>query len=149
MSFPAPFDYAGTRDNSGWLAAPAAIRFFAALGPERVRDYQRLLIDQASELMAAAGATPVAAREMSAAMRSFVLPQRRPAIQSDADELMRAMWQEHRIQTWCKAFDDRLLVRVSAQVYVDEGDLRRFADALAAGGWPGRQPSSERMRPSG
>ena len=136
--FPASFDYAGTRDNSGWLAAPAAIEFFEGLGPERVREYQRMLIDRFSERVRTIGAQPVAPREMSAAIRSFVLPQRRPAIQSDADALMRALWERHRIQTWCKAFDDRLLVRISAQVYVDEGDLGRFVDTLATEGWLGR-----------
>jgi isopenicillin-N epimerase len=138
MGFPASFDYTGTRDNSGWLAAPAAIRFFEDLGPERVRAYQKRLLQTVDELLTGIGADPVAPIEMNAAMRSFVLPQRRAATPEDADALLDALWTRHRIQVWTKDFAGHLLLRVSAQVYVDEADLRRLRDVLKAEGWPAR-----------
>ena len=136
--FPASFDYTGTRDNSAWLAAPAAIGFFERLDPEAARAYQRRLIGTASDLMAGIGARPVGPIEMCAAMRAFVLPQGRPATPQDAAELTRVMWELERIQTQVKAFGPELLLRVSAQVYVDEDDLGRLTEALERNGWPAR-----------
>jgi isopenicillin-N epimerase len=138
MGFPASFDYTGTRDNSGWLAAPAALRFFEDLEPASVWAYQKRLLAKADDVMTSLGAQALAPIAMNAAMRSFVLPQSRPVVQADADSLVETMWNDHRIQVWSKAFDGKLLLRVSAQVYVDEEDLRRLADALQRNGWPGR-----------
>ena len=138
MGFPASFDYTGTRDNSGWLAAPAAIRFFEDLEPARVREYQKRLLHTADEMLTGIGASAIAPFDLNAAMRSFVLPQRRAATREDADALVDALWTKHRIQVWSKAFGDRLLLRISAQVYVDEGDLARLRDVLKAEGWPAR-----------
>ena len=76
--------------------------------------------------------------EMSAAMRSFAMPQRRAATRSDGDDLVQSLWEKHRIQVWSKAFAERLILRISAQVYVDEDDLGRLQRALERDGWPGR-----------
>jgi isopenicillin-N epimerase len=136
--FPRAFDYTGTRDNSGWLALPAAIDFFERLGPEPARAYETRLLETSTELIASIGAHPVAPLAMCGAMRSFVLPQRRPATPEDASGLMRILWTRDRIQSHASAFGGALLTRVSAQVYVDEEDLRRFRDTLDRNGWPGR-----------
>src|SRR5688572_22752788 len=37
LGFPQSFDFTGTRDNSGWLSVPAAIRFFEELDPVAAR----------------------------------------------------------------------------------------------------------------
>jgi selenocysteine lyase/cysteine desulfurase len=71
-------------------------------------------------------------------MRSFVLPQRRAATAADVEVLMKALWQRHRIQSMAVAFRESLLLRVSAQVYVDEQDLDALVAALSQDGWPGR-----------
>lgn len=138
LGFPRSFDFTGTRDNSGWLAVPSALDFFESLGPEAIRAYQRRLLEQCSELLIALGAHAVGPSAMCAAMRSFVLPQSRPATMADADGLVDALWRKERIQVWSKEFGGRLVLRVSAQVYVDADDLRRFAEALDREGWPAR-----------
>lgn len=138
MGFPHSFDYTGTRDNTGWLATPAAMRFFQALNPVAVRAYQRELIVLAGTLMAEIGAVPVSGLEMCAAMRSFILPQKRAALPADAEHLVRALWDADRIQARPTLLGDKLLMRISAQVYVDEEDIRRLVQALAQLGWPGR-----------
>ena len=132
--FPNSFSYTGTRENTGWLASPAAIRFFNDLGPDDVRAYQRHLIDKVNDLFAPLGITPIAPPAMSAAMRSYVLPRKGAATQADADALMKKMWEKERIQTWSRAFEGRLLLRISAQVYVDEADLERLAGILRISG---------------
>ena len=138
LGFPRAFDYVGTRDYTAWLAIPAALRFFERLGPERARRYRSQLIDRATTLLAAVGAHPVGADDLGCAMRSFVLPQQRPAAVGDAEELVGGLWKRHRIQAMAVVFGEALLLRVSAQVYVDEEDLEALAAAIATEGWPGR-----------
>jgi selenocysteine lyase/cysteine desulfurase len=75
---------------------------------------------------------------MCAAMRSFVLPQSRPAEAGDHIALMRALWERHRIQAMATRLGEALLLRVSSQAYVGEEDVHRLADALDRDGWPGR-----------
>ncbi len=138
MGFPRSFEYVGTRDNTAWLATPAALKFFQRLGPASVRDYQRQLIALASALLVALGAVPVSGLEMCAAMRAFILPQARAAKPEDAEPVLRSLWEQARIQTRPLVFGDKLILRLSAQVYVDEHDISRLADALNRLGWPGR-----------
>ena len=138
MGFPHSFDFTGTRDNSSWLAVPAAIRFFEELDPVAARRYQSRLVRIASDLLPSIGARVVGPTDMCAAMRSFILPQARPATDADKDELERTLWEKDRIQVMAKAFGGELLLRISGQVYVDEGDIHRLMDALDRRGWPGR-----------
>ena len=51
---------------------------------------------------------------------------------------MRVLWEKDRIQVMAKELAGDLLLRVSAQVYVDEGDMHRLSDTLDRRGWPGR-----------
>jgi selenocysteine lyase/cysteine desulfurase len=118
--------------------ADTKLAFFAKLDPERAGRYRAHLIDRATSLLTALGARPVAGDDLGCAMRSFVLPQRRAATADDALSLVRDLWRAHRIQSMAVAFGDTLLLRVSAQVYVDEEDVETLAAAIARDGWPGR-----------
>ncbi|HYC37042.1 MAG TPA: aminotransferase class V-fold PLP-dependent enzyme [Usitatibacter sp.] len=138
MGFPACFDWIGTRDYSPWLSVPAAIRFWKSMDAGAVRAHQRRLLAKCTELLAALGIEPIAPLEACAAMRSFVLAQSRPATPDDAHEVMRRCWDEERVQVMAVAFGGKLLLRVSAHVYVDPADLQRLAGALGRLGWPGR-----------
>ena len=138
MGFPRSFDWVGTRDYTAWLAVPAAIAFHESLDPPRAREYRAALIRHATAKLAAIGVHPVASDELACAMRSFVLPQHRAATQADADALLAALWERHRIQGMTVVFGDALLLRISAQVYVGEEDIDALADALQREGWPAR-----------
>jgi isopenicillin-N epimerase len=138
MGFPRSFDYVGTRDNSGWLAIPAAIAFFNELGPEKFRRHNHALIEYGSDLLAKIGAEPIASLEMSAAMRAFILPQGRAAEENDAQNLKEMLWDDERIQVNTNSMMGVLLIRICAQAYVDDADLERLAAALQRRGWAGR-----------
>ena len=138
MGFPRSFDWVGTRDYTGWLALPSALAFFESLGPERARVYRAGLIARATSRMAALGLRPVAGDDLACAMRSFVLPQRAPATQADADAWVARLRERHRIQAMAVVFGEALLLRISAQVYVGDEDIDALADALERDGWPGR-----------
>jgi isopenicillin-N epimerase len=138
MGFPRSFDYVATRDYTGWLALPEALRFYEGLGPDAARAYCARLIDRATGLMQGVGAHAVGSAELACSMRSFVLPQTRPAAPEDAQALAARLWQRDRIQSMAVVFADKLVLRVSAQVYVGEEDVEALAQALERDGWPGR-----------
>jgi len=138
LGFPRSFDWVGTRDYTAWLALPAALRFFESLDPPSARAYRERLMRHATQAMLAVGARAVADDSLCGSMRSFALPQSRIAAQGDAETLMSGLWNLHRIQSMATAFGDALLVRISAQAYVDEADIDALAQALARDGWPGR-----------
>jgi isopenicillin-N epimerase len=138
MGFPDSFDYVGTRDYTAWLAVPHAIDFFRQLGAERLWAHQRQLIARGSQALLAAGAVQVAPPELSAAMRAFILPQRRPATDADAATVMRTLWDEERIQIRCARIGGTLLLRFCAQAYVEMDEVERLGAALARHGWPDR-----------
>lgn len=138
LGFPRSFDYVGTRDYTGWLALPQALRFFESLDPPAARGYRVGLIERAARELEAIGLRPVASEELGCSMRAFVMPQRRAAESGDAVELVTRLWRDHRIQAMSVVFGERLLLRVSAQVYVEGDDFGALAQALDRDGWPGR-----------
>jgi len=138
LGFPRAFDYVGTRDCTGWLAIPAAITFLEELGFAEFRDHNQALLERAAGILADVGAEPIAPLEMCGAMRSFALPQSRELQPDDGIALRDALWHEERVQVAGHAFGASLLVRISAQAYVDEEDLSRLKSALERRGWPGR-----------
>jgi isopenicillin-N epimerase len=138
LGFPRAFDYVGTRDVSGFLSVPTAIDFLSEFGAAEVRAYFNHLSREGAEAMRALDVTPVAPDAMLAAMRAYILPQRRPADPDDALGLMKTLWDEHRIQVGSNVFQGHLLLRLSAQIYVERGDYERVACVLEREGWPGR-----------
>lgn len=141
MGFPRSFDWIGTRDYSAWLAVPAAIGFHRGFDPAALRAHHARLLEAATRRLGVLGAQPVGPAAMCAAMRSFALPQTRPAQAGDHVALMRALWEGHRIQAMATRLGETLLLRVSSQAYVGEDDVDRLADALERDGWPARPGS--------
>jgi isopenicillin-N epimerase len=136
--FPACFDWVGTRDYSPWLAIPAAIDFHGTIDQDALEAHHRRILELATGRLAALGAVPVGPMSLCAAMRSYVLPTRRAAVQADGAEAMRLWWDRHQMQAMATRFGDKLLVRVSSQAYVDDADVELLAHVLATEGWPGR-----------
>jgi isopenicillin-N epimerase len=139
MGFPHSFDYVGTRDYTAWLSVPRAIAFFRELGAERLWAHQQALIARGSEALLAAGAQEAAPATLSAAMRAFILPQRRPATDADAAMVIRTLWEQERIQIRCARIGGTLLLRLCAQAYVETDEVEKLGAALARHGWPGRR----------
>ena len=126
--FPAEFDYTGTRDNSAWLAAPAALDYLDALGAEAARSYNTALAREAGAMLIEAWDTePAAALEFSAAMVSVRLPGGAAADRDAAHRLAARLNDEHAITVGAMVLDDGLWIRVSAQIYNEIDDYRRLA----------------------
>jgi isopenicillin-N epimerase len=139
MGFPRAFDFTGTRDNSAWLSVSAALDFHASLDPEGMRAHFSRLLQAATDRLGALGARSVCPPSMCGAMRAYALPQQRAATQEDVSALMRSYWDEERIQLAGYAFEGALLLRISAQAYLEEQDMDRLREALHRRGWPGRE----------
>lgn len=138
MGFPRSFDWVGTRDYTAWLSVPAAIQFHAGFEAAAVASHRSGLLDVFSDRMQALGARPAGPMALCASMRSFVMPRRRAVAREDAKALARDLWERERIQVMATTLGEDLIVRASAQVYVEEDEMVKLGDVLERGGWPGR-----------
>jgi isopenicillin-N epimerase len=127
--YTAEFDWTGTRDFCSWLAVPAALAFFAALGPARVRAYNHRLVLAAAARLAAAWGTPL---DGPGALHGSLVAIRLPdALQRcDHRELAADLLERHRIVAAINALDGQLWLRISAQVYNAPQDYERLARAV-------------------
>ena len=129
------FDWQGTRDPSPWLAAPAGIAFIEkTLGEAAMRDHNHRLAwwaaQQLGERWHRDWRTP---ESMIGCMVTLRLPDAvdgRDAV--GAQRLRDALFFEHRIEVPVIARGGSLCARLSLQVYNDESDVERFADAVEA-----------------
>ncbi|MEO8836871.1 MAG: aminotransferase class V-fold PLP-dependent enzyme [Caldimonas sp.] len=129
------FDWTGTRDPSPWLAAPAGLDFMRdVLGIEAMRAYNHRLAWQSAVRLAARWGRPWTTPEsMIGCMASVPLPARfAPADAANASRLRDALLFEHGIEIPVIARGGALWLRLSAQVYNDESDVERLADAIDA-----------------
>ena len=136
--FPLCFDYVGTRDVTAFLTLSPAQDFIEQHGAADIRNWLTRLSRAGIEPLSRIGATPIAPDSMFAAMRAYHLPQRRPVVPDDAQQLINGFWDKNRIQIAASAYQGKLLLRVSAQIYVDIDDIAHLADTLERDGWPGR-----------
>ncbi len=131
--FPIEFDWIGTRDPSAWLAAPAAIAFMREVGLDTIFAHNHALAWEAAQrLSARLGTAPPAPESMVGTMASVALPKAAGSTREEAARLRDALLFEDRIEVPVLVRRDRLWLRVSAQVYVEEADLDRLADAVLA-----------------
>jgi isopenicillin-N epimerase len=146
------FDWTGTQDPSPWLAIPEAIRFLAGLLPGGWRELMARnhgLCLAARDIVAGAlGVAPGCPDSMAGSMASIPLPALPPgseAARADADGIMDLFFRRHRIETWLFPWpcDGGRLLRVSAQLYNDEAQYRRLAEA-SLHLLLGREPPGER-----
>lgn len=135
MGFTREFDWVGTRDPSPWLAAPDAIAFQKEIGLDAIRAWNHGLAWESGRRLAEAWGTRFETPEsMIATMATVALPERMGATPEDALRLRRALFEEDRIEVQLHAWKSRLWVRVSAQIYVEQADIRRLAEAVLARG---------------
>jgi isopenicillin-N epimerase len=122
------FEFEGTRDQSPWLAVPAAIDFQEGLGWQRIRGRIAELAEHVRQrLTGLAGlspATPVDPR-LHGAMTAWRLP-----AGTDAATLRRGLWEPYRIEAPVVERPDGLLIRVSTHFYNTIEEIDRLAEAL-------------------
>lgn len=114
--FAAEFDWTGTRDFSGWLAVPDALKFFRQLGPARARSYAHDLVTQKAIELSNAWNTPLdGPPELHGSMMAIRLPERLQ--RRDPRQLMAEWVERRRLVVPVMQVDGALWLRISAQAY--------------------------------
>ncbi len=130
-NWPAEFDFIGTRDYSPWLSVPEALRFLQDLGGERVMEHNRILARKgALVLQSTLGIAPAAPESMLGSIITLPWPGTETPSDEMAQDLRRALWENHRIELMVLCFDGRLWFRISAHAYNEIDDYERLAEVL-------------------
>jgi isopenicillin-N epimerase len=127
----------GTRDDSAYLAVPAAIEFQQEHDWDAVRARCVALCREARrELCAVLGTEPIAPEEMVLQMASVRIPD-----DVDGAELLRVLWEENRIEIPVMRPQQDLL-RISVAAYTTREDVDRLLDALPGAIATSRSPAA-------
>jgi isopenicillin-N epimerase len=125
------FESSATSDPTSYLAAPEGLAMLREWDFPAVLDYIHTLAWEAGRLLTARwGTTLDTPREMVAAMVTVPLPETAGSTSDDATRLRLALLVDDQIEVQLHAWQGRLWVRVSVQVYNDVSDIERLADAV-------------------
>ena len=125
------FDWPGTRDFSPWLSVTEALAFYDELGGAAVREHNRALALEGGRALAEAWGAPAPAPEsMIGSMFTVPPPTRGPGTEAAALALHNRLWDSFKIEVPVFAFEGRLMLRISAQVYNQRYHYRCLAEAL-------------------
>ena len=128
QGFAAEFDYSGTRDNSAWLAAPAALDYIEGLGVAEMRAHNNTLADAAGRMLAESWKSELsAAAPYRAAMAAVRLPGGRGADRAAGRRLATRLTNEHGVTLGVMVMDGGLWIRISAQIYNEMSDYAKIA----------------------
>ncbi|MDW8424520.1 MAG: aminotransferase class V-fold PLP-dependent enzyme [Meiothermus sp.] len=131
QGFTQEFDWVGTKDPTPYLAAPAALELMREWGLEAMQTYNHRLAWEAAQVLSSRWGTDLPAPEvMLGCMATLPLPLSRGKTREEAARLQYALLYEHRLEAPILCRDERLWVRVSAQVYNEIEDIERLAEAL-------------------
>ena len=128
--YPAPWDMLGTVDLSAWLAAPAAIDFFAHLGWERVRAANQERMRYGRELvLAALGLSKDILPPDAIAMGLVPLPALQGGRAACA-ALQKRLAEVYRVETAITTCAGAYYLRVCGQLYNKAQDYQALASAI-------------------
>ncbi len=143
LGWHAEFDWTGTRDPTPWLCAPDGIAFCDEVlgGRGALWAYTHALAWRSAERLSARWDLPwTTPRNRVGCMVTSPLPRAVGGSPADALALKDWLLFERRIEAQPLAIDGAPWWRFSAQAYVDDDDVDRFADAVdewLAAGRPG------------
>ena len=125
------FDWVGTKDPSAYLAAPEGIALLSELGDE-ARRYNHELAWNGGRLLTDRWQTSLEIQEAHiGSMITVPLPGRFEGTVEEAARLRDALLFDDRIEVQVHARNERLWIRVSAQIYNELSDVERLAEAVA------------------
>ena len=130
--FRAEFEHTATADPSSYLAAPEGIAVLREWDFDACVKYMHALAWEAAGILTERwGTTFEIPRDMVGTMVTVPLPEDAGSTDEDATRLRLALLVEERIEVQLHAWRGRLWTRVSAQIYNDQLDITRLADAVA------------------
>ena len=120
----AEFDWLGTREPSSWLALNAALEFYNSFGADNIYNYNHNLVVHASNLICSEfGWSRATGDDMIGFMSSFELPGYENANFETMKILRNLFLKNFNIELPFFTFGNRLLFRISAQVYNEFHDF--------------------------
>jgi isopenicillin-N epimerase len=132
----AEFGWQGTRDASGWLTIPAALRFMSDIGWERIRQHNHALAVWAHAMLCQRfGVPPLSPIDGSllGATATVRLPPPLADMNDDqAKALQQSLYTDHRIEVPLVAWQGAHHLRVSCQVHNRPDDYHRLAEVISA-----------------
>ncbi len=131
QGFTQEFDWVGTKDPTPYLSAPAALDLLHEWGWEAMRGYNhRLAWDAALMLTGRWGFDLPAPEATVGCMVTLPLPGSLGKTREEAARLQYALLYEQRLEAPILCRDERLWVRISAQVYNELEDVERLIRAV-------------------
>lgn len=137
LSYPERFDFQGTTDATGWLAAPNALELIEAeFGWDAVRAHNERLVEQGADhvgviLSRRFGTEPRANLGGAAPGMALVpLPSGIVSTREEADALRDRVARELAAEVAFTAFDREGYLRLSAHIYNTPDDYEAFAERL-------------------
>ena len=119
--------------TSAFLASPTGLEWMSELGADRVRSYNHRLAWNGAHLLADRWGTRFTPPEsMIGTMATVPLPERAGSTSEEGYRLRAALHDHDHIEVQLHPARGRLWVRISAQIYNEEGDMIRLADAVLA-----------------
>ncbi|XP_076825149.1 uncharacterized protein LOC143470761 [Clavelina lepadiformis] len=129
------FAYMGTRDYSAFYTIPVALKFFKDIGGlEALTSYTSGLLSWAVRLLCEALNTKpldIPSTMKSPVMAIMSLPPLPDGVRDlTADQLTVDFWLKYAVQTCFTSFNDRLWLRISANIYNCRSDYLKLRDCL-------------------
>jgi isopenicillin-N epimerase len=126
------FEHTATCDPTSYLAAPEGIALLREWDFDACVKYMHELAWEAAGTLTERWRTKFEIpRDMVGAMVTVPLPEGAGSADADASRLRLSLLVEDRIEVQLHAWRGRLWTRVSAQIYNDQSDIARLADAVA------------------
>ncbi len=129
--FTTEFDWTGTRDVTGWLAAPTAIEFIHSFGFQEIRNYTHdLAWNGAMHLCDLLRTKMEVPSEMCTAMLTIPLPESLTPTFEFVEPFRKELLYKHEFEVQMHAYSGRVWMRLSAQIYNDFSDFERLGATL-------------------
>lgn len=131
--FPDNFEWTGTRDPHAWLAIPDAFGFMDQMGFQALQTHNQKLVRQAVDLLTEAWQVlPTASFDMIGNMAVLPLPANLslPPTQEASQKLEKHLHRSFHITAPFYAYNERLYVRIAAQIYNDISDYEKLDAAI-------------------
>ena len=129
------FSWQGTRDLSAWLAVPRALEFATNLGSDAVQEHNHALAAWAHRLLCDRMRVdhPLSPLDGSLLGSMAAVPLNRLASLDDqqVESLQQRLYVEQRTEVPLMRFGNRLILRVSCQVYNEPRQYERVAEVLS------------------
>ena len=129
--FTTEFDLVGTRDPSAHLAAPAALALFQEWGLDDIRRHNHGLAWLGAHRLSERWGTEWSVPEpLVGSMAMVTLPLRAGTSRDEALAMRDSLLFDEGIEVHMNAYGGRVRARISAQIYNDESDIDRLAEAV-------------------